>query len=372
MTERPANPRLHDTDDGAFSPRGSKPDTPQDDCELPRGNRRIAELAYRLLTEGQTPRDQAVAVGIGVFIGCIPVFGAHIFMVLAVASLTRLSRVRMYAATWISNPFFAPVLVWAEFQVGHLVLTGRTMDHSVQQLGELGVVGLGWTLIVGAVVVGVTLGILVALAVWTWIPRGAEVMRRRSTIEAAAHRYLDLGLLPWFQVREALYRNPAMADLVTSGKLDPGDRIVDLGCGQGELLALVLEAAATSPSGSYVGITSRPQWAARARRVLPDCVEVEIANPAEWDFGTADSVVVWHARRRDAPHIDDKFIKRIRGSLNPNGLLIMSWPKTRLFDHGSVAFDHILHRLEARGFSIEYRSSSTAWYRRWNMILARA
>ena len=75
---------------------------------LPRGNRRIAELVFRLFTEAQSPSKQAIAVGVGVFIGCIPIFGIHLVLVLFVATVLRLSRMRMYASTWISNPLFAP------------------------------------------------------------------------------------------------------------------------------------------------------------------------------------------------------------------------------------------------------------------------
>ncbi|MFV2072281.1 MAG: DUF2062 domain-containing protein [Thermoanaerobaculales bacterium] len=339
---------------------------------LPNENPRIPELVYRLTTEGQAPGAQAAAVGLGVFIGCIPLFGSHIFIVLLVASLARLSRVRMYAATWVSNPVLAPALVWAELQVGHMVLHGRMATHSLQQLSELGVGGFGWALAVGSMVLGAVLGIAAAAVVWAWIPKGIEATQRRHAIEAAARRYLDIGIFAWLKARSVLYGNPHLADMAVRGDLAQGTSLVDLGCGEGALLALLLETKDPGPPVCYIGVTSISENVARARRVLQDEARVEFADPTTYQLPPADVVVVWKSRRRIAPVVNDRLARRLRTALTPNGILVISWPQGRLTGNSGETVDKRLRSLGTAGFSIERVTRSTSWFGRWNMIVARA
>ncbi|RLE28642.1 MAG: DUF2062 domain-containing protein, partial [Acidobacteria bacterium] len=71
----------------------------------------MAEFAYRLATEGQAPGAQAAAIGLGILIGCSPLFGFHLALALVVARILGLSRVKMMAASMISFPAFAPFLI---------------------------------------------------------------------------------------------------------------------------------------------------------------------------------------------------------------------------------------------------------------------
>ena len=188
------------------------------------------------------------------------------------------------------------LLVWSELQIGNLILTGEVMDHSLESEHENGVAALGQALAVGSLAIGVGLGFLAAFVVWKCIPRGPEETRRRVAIEKAAHRYLDLGLGRWFEIRYSLYGNRAIVDLVTSGRLDPGNRLVDLGCGRGELLALLVDGSPHGPSGSYVGVTSNQSRAKQARQVLSSPVIIEAGDPEMPDLESVDTVVVWRTK----------------------------------------------------------------------------
>ncbi len=337
------------------------------DLELPRGHRRIAELVFRLFTEAQGPLKQATAVGIGVFIGCIPIFGIHLPLVLLVATLFRLSRLRMFAATWISNPVLAPFLVWSELQLGNLILTGDGIDHSLESVSEIGVVALGQALAIGSLMVGATLGLLAAGVVWKVIPKGPDGTRRRRVIEETAHRYLVLGVVPWFQVRRSLYRSRKIVELVVSGKLNPKRKLVDLECGRGEFIALLMEASPHGLQHSCVGVTSNLSCARQARVVLPPSVEIEVGQSRVRDLESADAVVIRRTKERDGPDISERLIKAVRASIDPSGVFLISWSKNT----GPLEPERVGQWLESGGFVLEEQSVQKGWFQREHLILAR-
>ena len=71
----------------------------------------MRRLMRDLRTEASGPGREAVAVGLGVFIGCLPFYGFHLLMCLAAGWLLRLNRLKLYVAANISNPLMAPLLI---------------------------------------------------------------------------------------------------------------------------------------------------------------------------------------------------------------------------------------------------------------------
>ncbi len=127
-----------------------------------------------------TPRAVGAAVGVGVFIGCLPAFGIHIFMCIAAARWLRLNQGLMYLAANISNPLFVMPLLAAELAVGQRILRGRVEQTTLPSSAAawMSLLGNGGSLLlecfVGSLVVGVVLGVVLgALAM------GIAHLRRR-------------------------------------------------------------------------------------------------------------------------------------------------------------------------------------------------
>ena len=74
---------------------------------------RLRRVVWELRTEGAGPAREAAAIGLGVFIGCSPLYGFHLLLCLAVGWCLGLNRLKMYLAANISNPFVAPFLLLA-------------------------------------------------------------------------------------------------------------------------------------------------------------------------------------------------------------------------------------------------------------------
>lgn len=120
------------------------------------------------------PKDLGLAVGIGVAIGCLPVFGIHIFLCIPVARWLRLNLPVMYAGANISNPLFAPALIAGEVAVGQWMRFG---DASLSAGGAVegepglwelvtGAPDLLWSLLLGSLPIGVGLGLASGALTW--------------------------------------------------------------------------------------------------------------------------------------------------------------------------------------------------------------
>lgn len=332
---------------------------------------RLAEFAYRLATEGQAPGAQAAAVGLGLLIGCTPLFGAHLAIALVVARLFGLSRVKMMAASMISNPFLAPFLVWGEFQVGSRLLRGRWRTVLPGDAGMPGFSELGVDLIVGSLVVGSLVGVLGAFIVWFWVPKGPDATYRRQLVERAAHRFLKIGYREWLRTRWELCRHPELALRAGRGEFATGGSFLDLGCGDGALLAAVLEAEEGRRPARLLGVTLEAGVARQTEIALGSDVTMEIADPASWPLDAPNAVVIWETRRRRAPILDDRLLGRLHRALDDEGLLIVAGLMGRMPQPAKENLSGLVDRLTAAGFEVELSIGRRQGLRRPVLVIAR-
>jgi uncharacterized protein (DUF2062 family) len=77
-----------------------------------------------LLKESLDPGRAAAAVFLGIFIGILPIYGFHALAAVGVALLFKLNKPLTVACTFISNPLFQPLLVFASVELGCLLYRG--------------------------------------------------------------------------------------------------------------------------------------------------------------------------------------------------------------------------------------------------------
>jgi uncharacterized protein (DUF2062 family) len=248
----------------------------------------VARRWFRdLRTEGAGRRREAAAVGLGIFVGCLPFYGFHLLLVAALGWLFGLNRLRMYVAANISNPLFAPALILAEIETGALLSRGGFHRLTLDAIRNTDPWIYGTDLLLGSVVLGVTLGAAAAATTYAAIAAGPplpphldEVFRR------SADRYLELGVTAWEFARAKLRRDPVYGALLESG-LTGGGTLVDIGCGQGLAVVSLVEAVSLAreqgwPPGlpqppefeRLVGIETRGRIASLSTRALGDAAEI--------------------------------------------------------------------------------------------------
>ncbi len=143
---------------------------------------RAAELrrtGWKRLRGGElTPARAAVSVAVGLFIGCLPVFGLHLPLVLAVCLPLELDAPVAYLAANVSNPLVAPWLIVAEVQTGSWLRTGAFVGFDAAMARSAGIGGFASFAAIGAVVVGAVLAALgggaAGLLAGRWRARSSE------------------------------------------------------------------------------------------------------------------------------------------------------------------------------------------------------
>lgn len=133
---------------------------------------RLRAKVHEILSANLTPAGIGWAVGIGLFIGALPLYGVHFGVCLVVARLFRLNEAVMYGAANISNPLFAPFLIAAEIEIGEYMRYGTLDGVSTATFGHSFWDTLKTTpdlfisCCYGSVALGIVLGVVLGPLAW--------------------------------------------------------------------------------------------------------------------------------------------------------------------------------------------------------------
>lgn len=193
----------------------------------------------------------ASAVAVGLFIGCLPVYGLHFVLCLLVCLPFGLDLLLCYLAANISNPLIAPFLVTLEVEVGSLVTTGQHAAFTLARAKETGFLGFVWQAGVGSVFVG---GALAALGggLSYLVARPGVVSEgvddEEALVEGAVlrtiERYAQAPIGDRYQVAGKLRWDPLTKMLAALPH--PLGRVLDAGAGRGQFGLLLVELGACS------------------------------------------------------------------------------------------------------------------------------
>lgn len=296
--------------------------------------RKLRELLYRIRTEGESPGRQAGAVGLGVLIGCSPFYGLHLALCVAFARLFRLNQILTYLAAHISLPGIWPLLVLGELQVGRLLRGKGLLSLRPEDLRKMDPWQFGGDLLLGSAVVGALLAMVFALPTY-WISR----RRQRepeivALIEKTAYRYLAAGMFHWEFVRAKLRYDPVYFHLLRQEILPTAGRLVDLGCGRGIVLSLLLTAREQAqgawpaswpkpPRLELCGIEGGPKPAEVARQALGEEAKIQVADLRTAEIPAADIVLLLDVLHYLPARSQEDLLARVARALPPGGRLLI-------------------------------------------------
>jgi uncharacterized protein len=142
--------------------------------------KKIKLLWHLAKTERATPREIGWAVAIGVFAGCTPAIGFHMWIALALATLFRKNRLFAFIGSRVCTFFILPFIITAEVETAHLLRTGSFVSfdrtHAVEQAKDL---LLDWCL--GTIPVGGTLALV--LGVFAYALARVRDGRKKKDVE---------------------------------------------------------------------------------------------------------------------------------------------------------------------------------------------
>jgi SAM-dependent methyltransferase len=152
--------------------------------------------------------------------------------------------------------------------------------------------------------------------------------------------YRPLGNFAWRFARGKLGMDPAFSGLLQRGLIPSGARVLDIGCGQGLLAALLCSLDANSqaklawpkdwspaPTGVSVrGIELMPRDVARAQAALRHVgsrAEIIQGDMCSTDFGQADVVVILDVLHYVSYEAQNDVLRRVKAALCPAGTLLL-------------------------------------------------
>ncbi|WP_173179809.1 DUF2062 domain-containing protein [Desulfosarcina ovata] len=125
---------------------------------------RFGQMLVRIRQLEGNPHYIAMGLGLGIFVSITPIIPLQTLVAIALAYLFRGSKSAAALGTWLSNPLTIPLVYYANYKLGCLLLGYQTTLDSItfdsfSQLMALGI-DVTWAMLVGGVVIGAILGIL--------------------------------------------------------------------------------------------------------------------------------------------------------------------------------------------------------------------
>jgi uncharacterized protein (DUF2062 family)/SAM-dependent methyltransferase len=305
--------------------------------------------AFRELRGGRlSPARGAAAVAVGLFVGCQPIFGCHLPVIVFLCLWLRLDALVAYVAANISNPFLAPAILTAEVEIGARIRTGER-PHFDQALTRSGAFShFAGDLAVGAPVFGLALAIVGGAATFAVL----SAARRLRPAGAPPEPYrLPPEAPPWVHAVERVASRYAPADGATAAERsrfhyvrtkllgDPVARLVadvegeapgalgevfDVGTGRGQLPILLVELGrATRARGVDwdAGKVDAGRRAAASGDPLP--VDLVQGDARTAEIPPADTVLLIDLLHYFTLAEQDALLRRAAAAVRPGGRLLV-------------------------------------------------
>jgi len=276
---------------------------------------------------------EAASVGTGMFVGCLPVYGFHLAIVLLLGRVLRLNRLLMYAAANISNPLAAPALILGEIQLGAWLRRAEVHALTLHAVRDTSPWTFGGDLVLGSLVVGAGLGLLGALLTHA-ATAGARTADAgfQQLAGRVADRYLPKSVTAWEFARGKLLSDPVYQYVANGSVLTAGHTLLDVGCGQGLMLGLLVELRRTAARTSertpfmfdrFIGIELRPRIAALARAALDGDAEVLEADIRKSEIPRAHAVLAFDVLHMLSEADQERLVPRLVEALEPGGAILV-------------------------------------------------
>jgi 2-polyprenyl-3-methyl-5-hydroxy-6-metoxy-1,4-benzoquinol methylase len=292
-----------------------------------------------------------LSVGLGLFIGCLPLYGFHLPLCLLVCLPFGLDAVLAYVAANISNPFVAPFLIVAEVQIGSLLLHGRATGFDLAAAKHPNFAVIASEIAVGSLVLGGALGVLggtVAAAIARrragTEPSAIEQARKRTVARYATARPGDR-----YYVAAKLRTDPALLDVAQLGAL--GD-VLDAGCGRGQLSLCLAELGHVDRLSGF-DFDARKVEVARA--AAGERASFTVGDLTSSELDESDTILFMDVLHYLPLDEQDRLLARAARKLRPNGRIVV-----REVDAASKRKSFLTRAFELVGTRFGYNRAASA------------
>ena len=296
----------------------------------------VRRLFHGLRSEGAGAGREATAVGVGVFIGCLPFYGFHLLLCWITGWLFGLNRLKIYLAANISNPLIAPLLIFTELQAGAWVRRGAFHGLTLQTAATTDLSVFGLDILTGSLTLGATIGAALALVTYLSVRGTRDDALFLDLIRDASDRYITASIVAWEFARGKLRGDPLYRWTVCGALLPSGGTLVDIGCGSGLTLAILAAARTRYREGRWpsawnpppqfdrmIGIERRARPAAVAREILGSDATVVHGDARTADVGPCRAVLLFDVLHLMPAADQERLLATVSAALEPGGVALI-------------------------------------------------
>lgn len=143
--------------------------------------RRTREFYKRFISLKGEPRDIAMGMAIGVFIGATPTIPFHTAMIIAIGVLFKQNITAGYLGSWlISNPVTIPLFYFMQYELGSIVLGWQKSPWSLGDYSLESIMNLGWHILFPLFTGGIITAPFFAVPAYFLTRRLVVVYRKRE------------------------------------------------------------------------------------------------------------------------------------------------------------------------------------------------
>jgi uncharacterized protein (DUF2062 family)/SAM-dependent methyltransferase len=296
----------------------------------------VRRVFHGLRTEGAGRERDAAAIGVGIFIGCLPFYGFHLLLCWLTGWLLGLNRLKIYIAANISNPLFAPSLIFAELQIGAWLRRGAFHPLTLHAVKTTNLSIFGLDILIGSLVLGGTLGAILAALTYASMRGNAADVRFLDLVRTSSDRYITASIAAWEFARGKLRGDPIYRATLSSALLPSGGTLIDIGCGAGLALALLADARSRFRTGDWpaawhpppqfdrmIGIETRSRAAAIARNALGVEAEIIQDDARSATLAPCSAVLLFDVLHLMPVDEQESLIATIAAALQPGGVALV-------------------------------------------------
>jgi SAM-dependent methyltransferase len=194
----------------------------------------------------------------------------------------------------------------------------------------------GADVFVGSIVVGAALAAILAAATYAVLRNAGDDPAFAGLVQRAADRYAGFSISAWEFARGKLRGDPVYRAALSKEVLPSGDSLVDMGCGQGLALALIVEAGRTFDSGAWpadrpppprfnrlIGIELRRRVAAIAREALEGDADIITADARTVPLERASAVLLFDVLHLMKRAEQEQLLLDIASRLQPSSVVLI-------------------------------------------------
>lgn len=294
-----------------------------------------------------SPARIAASVALGAFIGCLPIFGLHLPVVLLLCLRFRLDGALAYLAANISNPFMAPFIVAAEIQVGAICFERELPDIGGKvALGDA-LASFPKYLAVGAPIIGAGTGLALGVVAWITTLAKRRVLGRSLrpayklpsnapawvvATERVAARYAPpedsspAAKAQFNYVRIKLLMDPIAKLIAGIGGEERGvlGEVLDIGTGRGQLPILLVELGRATRGYGVDWDEAKVRDGARAAARIPALpIELARGDARTAPLTEADTVLLIDLLHYFTLEEQDAILRRAARAVRSGGRLLV-------------------------------------------------